>query len=142
MLQKILKKVPEERLSLKEIKEHVYFNDVNWDDVYNKKCGDIIVKKKNMKKETFDNYEQERENLKIMEEMIDKYENFTILNGKITWKEIKKDIKRPMRHYVKTFYYNKNETIKNSNLEEIKEDKEENDKEDEINTEYKNFDIL
>ena len=95
-----------------------------------------------MKKETFDNYEQERENLKIMEEMIDKYENFTILNGKITWKEIKKDIKRPMRNYVKTFYYNKNETIKNSNLEEIKEDKEENDKEDEINTEYKNFDIL
>ena len=142
LLQKILKKVPEERLSLKEIKEHVYFNDVDWNDVYNKRCGNIIVKKKNMKKKKFENYEQERENLKIMEEMIDKYENFTILNGKITWKEIKKDIKRPMRHYVKTFYYNKNETIKNSNLEEIKEDKKENDKEDEINTEYKNFDIL
>ena len=142
LLQKILKKLPEQRLTIKEIKEHVYFNDVNWDDVYNKKCGDIIVKKKYVKKNIFENYEQERENLKNIEEIIEKCDNYTILNGKVTWKEIKKDIKRPMRNFIKKFYYNKNENVKNSNLEEIIEDEKENDNENEITTDYKNNDIL
>ena len=95
-----------------------------------------------MKKNKFENYEQERENLKNIEEIIEKCDNYTILNGKVTWKEIKKDIKRPMRNFIKKFYYNKNENVKNSNLEEIIEDEKENDNENEITTDYKNNDIL
>ena len=142
LLKKILRKVPEQRLSIKEIKEHDYFSDINWNDVYNKKCGNIIVKKKNMKKKKFENYEQERENLKNIEEIIEKSENYTILNGKVTWKEIKQDTKRPMRNFIKKFYYNKNENLKTSNLEELKEDEKENDSQDYIDIDNKNYDFL
>ena len=47
-----------------------------------------------------------------------------------------------MRNFIKKFYYNKNENVKNSNLEEIIEDEKENDNENEITTDYKNNDIL
>ena len=95
-----------------------------------------------MKKKKFENYEQERENLKNIEEIIEKSENFTILNGKVTWKEIKQDTKRPMRNFIKKFYYNKNENLKTSNLEELKEDEKENDSQDYIDIDNKNYDFL
>ena len=51
LLQNILERKPKKRLSIKEIKEHSYFNGINWDEVYNKKLGKIeIIKKKNKKK--------------------------------------------------------------------------------------------
>ena len=37
-------------------------------------------------------YEQERNNLHKIEEEIEKNENLNVLNGKITWKEMKKNI--------------------------------------------------
>ena len=105
LLQRILERKPQNRLSIKEIKEHPYFDDINWDDVYNKKLGKIeIIKRKNKKKLIMD-YEQERNNLHQIEEEIEKNENLNVLNGKITWKEMKKDVKREMRNFVKQFYY-------------------------------------
>ena len=127
LLKKILKKNPEKRLTLKQIKEHKYFSDINWKDVYNKRCGNIQVIKKGQRRVEGD-YEYERNRLKAIEMVLDYNPKYTILNGKVTWKEIKKDIQRPMRNFVKEYYYEK--------VEE-KEEMEEDDKEDEINTDTK-----
>ena len=129
LLKKILRRNPNERLNIKEIKSHEYFNDICWNDIYNKKCGNIIIKKKNQKKNDED-YELARNHLKCFEEKLDDNEKYSILNGKVTWKEIKKDIKRPMRNFVKQYYYAKKEDIK-----DIKDD----DKDDEINTDSNNI---
>ena len=113
LLQRILERKPQKRLSIEEIKKHSYFNGINWDDVYNKKLGKIeIIKKKNRKKVIM-NYEQERNILHNIEEEIEKNENLTVLNGKITWKEMKKDVKRQMRNYVKQFYYERKDDNSN-----------------------------
>ena len=50
--------------------------------------------------------------------------------------------KRPMRNFIKKFYYNKNENLKTSNLEELKEDEKENDSQDYIDIDNKNYDFL
>ena len=105
LLQNILERKSQKRLSIKEIKEHSYFNGINWDDVYNKKLGKIEVVKKKNKKKIIMNYEQERNYLHKIEEEIEKNNNLNVLNGKITWKEMKKDVKRQMRNFVKQFYY-------------------------------------
>ena len=131
LLKKILRRNPNERLSIKEIKSHEYFNDICWNDIYNKKCGNIIIKKKNQKKNDED-YELARNHLKCFEAKLDDNEKYSILNGKVTWKEIKKDIKRPMRNFVKQYYYVKKKDIK----EDIKDD---DDKDDEINTDSNNI---
>ena len=40
-----------------------------------------------------------------IEEEIEKNNNLNVLNEKSTWKEMKKDVKRQMRNFVKQFYY-------------------------------------
>jgi len=47
-----------------------------------------------------------------------------------------------MRNFIKKFYYNKNENLKTSNLEELKEDEKENDSQDYIDIDNKNYDFL
>ncbi|EQB60826.1 protein kinase c [Vairimorpha apis BRL 01] len=48
LIKKLLLKNPEARLGsgengIKNIKDHFYFKDVKWDDIYNKKGGNIII---------------------------------------------------------------------------------------------------
>lgn len=48
LIKKLLTKDPNSRLGhgengIKDIKNHFYFKDVKWDDIYNKKEGDIII---------------------------------------------------------------------------------------------------
>ena len=90
----------------------------------------ILLSRKKIKKKNDEDYELARNHLKCFEEKLDDNEKYSILNGKVTWKEIKKDIKRPMRNFVKQYYYAKKEDIK-----DIKDD----DKDDEINTDSNNI---
>ena len=57
-----------------------------------------------------------------IEEEIEKNNNLNVLNGKITWKEMKKDVKRQMRNYVKQFYYERkddNSNEINTNIKKV-----------------------
>ena len=114
LLEQILERKPQKRLSIKEIKENIFFNNINWNDVYNKKLGHIEVEKKVFNKKVILSLEQERNILLKIEDEIEKDTNISVLNGKITWKEMKKDFKRPMRNFVKQFYYDYNEENNNN----------------------------
>ena len=58
---------------------------------------------------------KEKENfLKFRQDQLklDADKNFTFLDGKISVKEMKKDLKRDMKNYVREFYFVKKEDIK------------------------------
>jgi serine/threonine protein kinase len=139
LLKKILVADPEERISLEEIKKHPYFKDISFLKVYKKEYGPILIKKKDKNNEEKkmpvlvgekyfevldEKKKKEKEKLKVMKEKeafmkfredqlkLDEDKNFTFLDGKISVKEMKKDLKRDMKNYVREFYFVKKEDIK------------------------------
>ena len=134
LLQKILVKDPDERISLEDIKKHPYFKDISFLKVFKKEYGPIITKKKDAheinqnnpqkifskniisgkdgeqikdEKETQEKKNQEK--FKEQQKELDDNKSYTILDGKISVREMKKDQKRAMKNYVREFYYVKKE---------------------------------
>jgi len=108
LIKKMVQKNPNDRIYIDEIKKHEFFKDINWDDVLNKKCGNIEVIRNN----SIINETNNKNNIKVSEENFHEYEEklnndkkFTYIDGKISVKEMKKDIKRKMKNYVREFYY-------------------------------------
>ena len=122
LLEKILLKNPEERLTLEEIKKHPYFNDIDFEKVLKKEYGRIETEKKKSKKEenkieeekNIKNEEKEKieyKKFKLQQNQLDENKEYTVLDGKITVKEMALDQKRIMKNYVREFYYVKKEDI-------------------------------
>ena len=126
LIEKILVKEPEKRITLEEMKMHPYFKNVNFDYVLKKKYGKIETVKKGKKKEeniigneTKNDEDKEKieiENFKLQQERMDENKKYTFLDGKISVKEMLLDQKRVMKNYVRGFYY-----IKNEDLEQAKD---------------------
>ncbi len=138
LLQKILVADPDERISLEDMKKHPYFKDISFLKVYKKEYGPILIIKKQKKDEEKkepiligdkyfevldENKKKEIEKMKIIKEKeyfnrfreeqlkLDEDKDFTFLDGKISVKEMKKDLKRDMKNYVREFYFVKKEDI-------------------------------
>ena len=108
LLMKILVIDENKRYTIEQIKKHIFFKDINWKDVYNKKCGNI----KTNKKERIDlitvpgnNVVVQGKTMKEIEFKLDSDKAYTPLDGKTTYREMKKDLKRPMKNFVREFYY-------------------------------------
>ena len=116
LLKKILVVDEEKRLNIDQIKRHPFFYEINWNKVYNKKSGFIKIEKDN-ENITIPIVTEKKvikgKNLREIEQLLEKEIFFTPLNGKISLKEMKKDQKRPMKNYVKKFYYIKPDLLKN-----------------------------
>ena len=116
LLKKILVVDEEKRLNIDQIKRHPFFYEINWNKVYNKKSGFIKIEKEN-ENITIPIVTEKKvikgKNLREIEQLLEKEIFFTPLNGKISLKEMKKDQKRPMKNYVKKFYYIKPDLLKN-----------------------------
>ena len=123
LLEKILVKNPDERLTLEEIKQHPYFKDIDFDKVLRKEYGKIVTEKKKSKKNE-NKIEEEKKNInnedkekieykkfKLQQKQLDENKEYSILKGKITVKEMALDQKRAMKNYVREFYYVKKEDI-------------------------------
>ena len=118
LIMRMCAKEPEDRIEIEDIKKHKYFHDIDFDKVLRKEYGNIITKKKNLKKkkenEIIDeNKKEDIEYKKFMEQqkIIDEDKSLNILNGKITLKEMKLDQSKPMKNKVREFYYVKKEDI-------------------------------
>ena len=126
LLEKILVMDPEDRPTLEKIKEHPYFRDINFNKVMNKEYGPIIIekiKKKSKNKEVKENKEdikdkniknkeeEEYIKFKLEQKKLDEDEKFTVLDGKVSLKEMINDSKRIMKNYVREFYFIKKEDI-------------------------------
>ena len=131
-----LRKDPDKRITLEENKKHNYFKDISFLKVYKKQYGNIKIKKreKNAKKSPVligEQYFEKNEEEKLFEEKLkkvrenddyiqfkqdqlklDEDKNFTFLDGKISFKEMKNDQKRDMKNYVREFYFVKKEDEK------------------------------
>ena len=116
LIQKILVKNPDDRLSLEEIKRHPYFKDFDFKKVLNKGYGPIITEKKittiddeekNLSKEDLERRELMK--FKLQQHKLDENKDYSFLEGKITVKEMAKDQKRIMKNYVRDFYFVKKE---------------------------------
>ena len=125
LLLKMLKKDPDERIYLDEVKKHPYFSDIDFDKVLKKEYGKIITVKKskndNKKKQKKEEKEKEltpkeKEDLEYQkfmkqQKILDEDKNITVLTGKITLKEMKLDQGRMMKSKVRQFYFVKKEDI-------------------------------
>ena len=121
LLEKILIKEPDERITLEEMKNHPFFKDIDFNKVLRKEYGKIIVEKKNKKKkvnnEEVNNISEgtkeklEYDIFKLQQQRIDENKEYTISKGKITVKEMVLDQKRVMKNFVREFYYVKKEDI-------------------------------
>ena len=124
VIEKMLEKEPEKRIDLDEIKNHPYFKDFNFNKVLKKEYGKIETKKKCKKKKDNNNNDeeekklndeekekQEYEKFKLMQQILDDRKDYTFFDGKITVKEMLLDQKRPMKNFVRGFYYVKKEDI-------------------------------
>jgi serine/threonine protein kinase len=125
LLLKMLKKDPDERIYLDEVKKHPYFSDIDFDKVLKKEYGKIITVKKskndNKKKQKKEEKEKEltpkeKEDLEYQkfmkqQKILDEDKNITVLTGKITLKEMKLDQGRMMKNKVRQFYFVKKEDI-------------------------------
>ena len=119
LIMKMCAKDENDRIDLEEVKKHKYFEDIDFDKVINKKYGNIVTVKKdsNKKKKKKINQElsaKEKEDMEYQKFMkqqkkLDDDKSLTILNGKITLKEMKLDQVRPMKMKVKEFYFVKKE---------------------------------
>ena len=116
LLVKILVKNPEERISLEEMKKHPYFKFIDFNKVLRKEYGPIITEKESKAEEEDDNNlnEEKLENrqlikFKLQQQKLDENKKYSILDGKITVKEMIKDQKRVMKNYVREFYFIKKE---------------------------------
>ena len=106
LLSKILVKDEEKRLTIKEIKAHPYFQEIDWNKVLCKKAGQIkIWNKKNF----LTNLSEMEEYAKFKEEQekLNKNSDYTYLNGKISVKELYKDLKRSKKYIIREFFYDK-----------------------------------
>ena len=123
LIEKILVKEPSKRLDLEDIKQHPYFKDIDFDKVLRKEYGKIEtekIKKKdnNIDEEKNNNLtDEEKEKLayekfQLQQQKLDENKNYTFLQGKISVKEMILDQKRPMKNYVRKFFYIKKEDIK------------------------------
>ena len=121
LIEKILVKEPNKRLDLEDIKQHPYFKDIDFDKVLRKEYGKIETEKKKKKENTIDEEknnltDEEKEKLDyekflLQQQKLDDNKNYTFLQGKISVKEMILDQKRPMKNYVREFYYVKKEDI-------------------------------
>ena len=125
LLLKMLKKDPDERIYLDEVKKHPYFSDIDFDKVLKKEYGKIITVKKskndNKKKQKKEEKEKEltpkeKEDLEYQkfmkqQKILDEDKNITVLTGKITLKEMILDQGRMMKSKVRQFYFVKKEDI-------------------------------
>ena len=122
LLEKILVKEPEKRITLEEIKSHPYFKDIDFDKVLKKEYGKIETEKiskkngignNNFEGEKPENKEEkeklEYEKFKLLQQKMDDNKEYTFLKGKITVKEMFLDQKRAMKNFVRDFYYVKKE---------------------------------
>ena len=124
LLEKILVKNPEERISLEEIKKHPYFRDFDFNKALKKGYGPILTEKKarkldntNVEKLSKDELEKrELMKFKLQQQKLDENKDYSFLEGKITVKEMAKDQKRIMKNYVREFYF-----IKKEDLEQTKD---------------------
>ena len=122
IIEKMLVKEPEKRIELNEIKKHPFFKDFDFNKVLKKEYGKIETKKKRKKKDENNNEEekelneeekekQEYEKFKLIQQKLDNNKEYTFLDGKITVKEMLLDQKRPMKNFVREFFYVKKEDI-------------------------------
>jgi serine/threonine protein kinase len=126
LLGKILKKNPEFRISLEEIKKHPYFKTLDFNKVLRKEYGPIITEKnilnkadedlinKNLNTEELEKIELMK--FRLQQKQLDENEEYSFLEGKITVREMYRDQKRIMKNIVREFYF-----IKKKDLDEIKE---------------------
>ena len=138
LLKKILVADPDKRISLEEMKKHPFFKDISFLKVYKKEYGPILIEKTEKKQKirdpiligdkyfekVDDEKKKENEKMKKMLEKdnylrfkqdqlkLDEDKTFSFLDGKISVKEMKKDLKRDMKNYVREFYFVKKEDIK------------------------------
>ena len=122
LIEKILVKEPSKRLDLEDIKQHPYFKDIDFDKVLRKEYGKIETEKIKKKENNIDEEknnnltDEEKEKLayekfQLQQQKLDENKNYTFLQGKISVKEMILDQKRPMKNYVREFYYVKKEDI-------------------------------
>ena len=124
LIEKMLTKDYEERITLEEIKKHPYFKDIDFNKVLRKEYGKIETVKIHKKdkievKEENDNNinikknneDFEYEKFKLQQQKLDDNKEYSFLDGKITVKEMNLDQKRVMKNYVREFYYIKKEDI-------------------------------
>ena len=130
IIEKMLVKEPEKRIELNEIKKHPFFKDFDFNKVLKKEYGKIETKKKGKKKKDNNNEKEEKilndeekelneeekekqeyEKFKLIQQKLDNNKEYTFLDGKITVKEMLLDQKRPMKNFVREFYYVKKEDI-------------------------------
>ena len=123
LIEKILVKNPEERISLEEMKKHGYFREFDFNKVLKKGYGPIISQKKEKKEDSqrdkLSKEEAEKRELmkfKLQQQKLDENKDYSFLEGKITVKEMHKDQKRIMKNIVREFYY-----VKKEDLEQTKD---------------------
>ncbi len=123
LIEKILVKDPDERITLEEIKKHPYFQDIDFGKVLRKEYGKIVTEKFTKKKDE-DKVEEgkneivdenkellEYEKFKLQQKKLDDNKEYSFLDGKITVREMILDQKRVMKNFVREFYYVKKEDI-------------------------------
>ena len=118
---RILAKNFEDRIGIEDIKKLKYFEDIDFNKFLNKKYGEIITLKqtkglKGKKKYLQGLEEKAKEDIKHkqfleQQKALDEDKKLTVIDGKITLKEMKLDQNRPMKNKVKEFYYVKKEDI-------------------------------
>ena len=121
LIMKMLIQDPNKRIDLEDAKKHKYFSDIDFDKVLNKEYGNIITVKKDKdkkakKKKNIEINEKNKEDIEYkrflqQQKALDENKKLTILNGKITLKEMKLDQQRPMKLKVSEFYYVKKEDL-------------------------------
>ena len=119
LIEKILVKDPNNRISLEDIKKHPYFKDIDFNKVLKKEYGPIITEKINKKpqNELDENLSKEEEEkielmkFRLQQQKLDENKDYSYLEGKITVREMKRDQKRIMKNYVREFYFVKKEDI-------------------------------
>ena len=127
LLENMLTKNPDDRYTLEEVKKHPYFKDIDFDKVMRKEYGPIIIEKQKKRKTALNMTELDKEimdnpNIKTKEQeeiyrfkkeqkKLDEDTKFTVLDGKVSLKEIKADQKRVMKNYVRGFYFVKKEDV-------------------------------
>ena len=118
LIMKMCTKEEEDRIEIEDIKKHKYFSDIDFGKVLRKEYGNIVtvkkIKKKKNKNETNDDsLKEDIEYKRFMQQQkkIDDDKSLTVLNGKITLKEMKLDQQKKVINSVRDFYFVKKEDI-------------------------------
>jgi serine/threonine protein kinase len=117
LIEKMLVKEPNERITLDEMKKHNFLKDIDFDKVLRKEYGTIEIQKNGEMIEKISKINEESkekmeyEKFKLLQKKMDENKEYTVLDGKITVKEMFLDQKRVMKNFVKDFYYVKQEDI-------------------------------